>query len=160
MILKKRKKAVLVSPNLLRAAFDFDEMRLWETLDFDQAIAFIVPGEEYPVFAVVMGQAGEEFGMTFAVGPFGLWYLRQLLYPQYSEKRTYEMVSTMGLALVRQKDLPPELKRAVKSSLVKRPTGATPGSNSEEPGEVRRCSQCAQRFPSAGLTEPVSVGIG
>ena len=124
MGLQKRKKAVLLSPNLLRAAFEFDRLHLWEILDFDETIAFIVPGEEHPVFATVMGQAGEEFGMTFSSGPNAVWNLHQMLYPQHSEKKIYEMISMWGLTLTRQKDLPPELKRAVKSSPVKRPTGA------------------------------------
>jgi hypothetical protein len=87
MVLKKQNKAVALNPNLLRAAFEFDGLHLWEILDFDEAIAFVVPGEEHPVFATVMGQAGEEFGMTFTVGPYAVWNLRQLLYPQHSEKR-------------------------------------------------------------------------
>ncbi len=124
MGLKKRRKAPFLNPNLLRAAFEFDRLHLWEILDFDQVVAFIVPGEEHPVFATVMGQAGEEFGMTFAIGPHALWNQRQLLYPQHSEKRIREMVSIWGLTLTRQKDLPPEIKRAMKSSRVKRPTGA------------------------------------
>ncbi len=124
MGLQKRKKTGILNSNLLRAAFEFDRLHLWEILDFDEAVAFVVPGEEHPVFATVMGQAGEEFGMTFTVGPHAVWNLRQLLYPQHSEKRVREMVSIWGLTLTRQKDLPPELKRAVKSSSVKRPTGA------------------------------------
>ena len=124
MALKKYKKGIRINSKLLRAAFEFDSLTLWEILDFDQTLAFIVPDEEHPVFAVVMGQAGEEFGMTFTTGPHGLWSLHQLLYPQLSEKKIREMVSIWGFALVRQKELPPELKRAIKASRVRRPTGA------------------------------------
>ena len=58
----------LPGPDLLRAGLDFAVMRLWEILEPDEAMAFVVPGEAHPLFGVVMGQMGEEFGITLGGG--------------------------------------------------------------------------------------------
>ena len=139
MAIKKRKKTGILNSKLLRAGYEFDSLRLWETLDFDETIAFMLPDEEHPIFATVMGQAGEEFGMTYTSGPHGLWNLRQLLYPERSEKKVREMITMWGMTLAHKNELPPELKRAIKASPVKRPTGAkVPWILIKEPGKLGR----------------------
>lgn len=116
--------ASLPGPDLIRAASRFASLRLWEYLDFDDTIAFRVPGETHPVFGVVMGQAGEEFGMTLTTGPQGLWHLQQLIYAGQGDEELFYELSLWGVTLTRPSELPPQLRKALKTSSVKLPRGS------------------------------------
>ncbi len=57
---------------LCRAAYDatmtFYKEELWEYYPGDSAVAFKIPGMEAPVIALIMGQAGEQFGLHISYG--------------------------------------------------------------------------------------------
>ena len=129
----------LPGPDLLRAGLDFAALRLWEVLEFDEAAAFVVPGEAHPVFGVVMGQSGQEFGITLIGGSHGPWNLHQMLNADDTDEDFFDGLSFWGITLTRASDLPAPLRKALKASSVKPPRGQkVPVAVVKEAGRVIR----------------------
>jgi hypothetical protein len=110
------KRAKLPGPDLIRAAREFGKRRLWEILEDDEGFALVVPDRSGPTFGVVMGQSGQEFGVTLASGPYGRWNLHQMLYPEGDDHDILNRLSFWGMGLTPRSQLPPELRRAVKAA--------------------------------------------
>ena len=119
-----RRNDTLPGPDLLRAGLEFAKLRLWESMEPDEAMAFVVPGEAHPVFGVVMGQMGQEFGLTLSGGPHGAWTLQEMLNAEDEDEDFFASLSVWGITLTRVSDLPAPLRKALKASPVTLPRGA------------------------------------
>ena len=52
----------------MASALELDALGLWRELDNDECFALVVPEEEHPMFATIMGQGGMEFGLMLLRG--------------------------------------------------------------------------------------------
>jgi hypothetical protein len=92
----------------LEAAFDFDKRRLWEKYSNYHYFAVNIPRAAEPMFGVVMGQAGEEFGLALCKGLGGLRHLRSLMSVSGAGDDEGESADYLSFGMERYAALPPE----------------------------------------------------
>jgi len=100
---------------LLEAVFQFDKLRLWERFSNFDYFAAKVPGAAEPMFGVVMGQAGEEFGLSVHKGPEALKHLCRLLEASGPGDDDFEDADYMSFSMEHFRSLPPEGKAIVRA---------------------------------------------
>ena len=101
---------------VLEAAFEFDKLRLWERFSNFDYFAAKVPGAAEPMFGVVMGQAGEEFGLSIHKGPGALKHLCRLWDESALRDDDLEDMDCMSFSMVDFRSLPPEAKALLRKS--------------------------------------------
>jgi len=106
-----------------QAALDFDKRRLWERFSNFDSFAVRVPDEPWPMVGVIMGQAGEEFGLTLFRGQDAWECLSAILDPAGPGDDVFENTDTLGFSMSPFRDLPPDAKAFVRQA--GHPTGAT-----------------------------------
>ncbi len=105
------------------AALDFDKRRLWERFSNFDYFALRVPDEPSPLFGVIMGQAGEEFGLSLFRGEGAFGYLSAMLDPLGPGDDVVEDMDSLGFSMTLFGDLTPDAKAFVRQA--GHPTGAT-----------------------------------
>ena len=91
----------------LAAAEAFHARKLWLQYDGNECFAVVVPGEEYPLFASIMGQAGEEFGLTLFRGPNACWDLSDLLVRDPQDVGRLDEAAIIGFSMGPFAEAPP-----------------------------------------------------
>ena len=120
--------------DVIRAAAEFHERRLWKRFNNDDCFAVKVAGEKAPLLACGMGAAGEEYGLILLRGRRAAEHLQSILLPEGSGDDTREEVDMLSFsmdafgdleppsqALFRQAGIYPRRDDRVPCILVKRP---------------------------------------
>jgi len=120
--------------NVLQAAADFNGRRLWTRFSNFDCFAVRVPGQEEAMLGVVMGDAGEQFGLSLFRGPQAAACLTALSGSGGAGDDLVEGIDMLGFTLdtfgdmlpeaqtmVREGGLHPRFADQVPSFLVKRP---------------------------------------
>ena len=58
-----------VMQSLLQAVDKFNERKLWKRFTNSDCFAVKLPGHDHPMLAVILGNGGEEYGLTLFRGP-------------------------------------------------------------------------------------------
>ena len=106
-----------------QAALDLDKRRLWERFSNFDSFAVRVPDEPWPMLGVILGQAGEEFGLTLFRGQNAWECLSAILDPIGPGDDATEDLDTLGFSMSLLGDLTPDAKAFVREA--GHPTGAT-----------------------------------
>ena len=91
----------------LAAAIAFHARKLWLEYENDDCFAVVVPGEEHPMFATIMGQSGMEFGLMLFRGQNACQNLLELLDSDPDEQDLPDSAAFMGFSMSRYQDVPP-----------------------------------------------------
>jgi len=89
------------------AAEAFHARKLWREFANDDSFAVAVPGEEHPLFASIMGQAGEEFGLLLLRGPEALACLMDLLDRDPQDRDLSDKAAFLSFSMGRYDETPP-----------------------------------------------------
>jgi hypothetical protein len=92
---------------LVAAATEFHSRRLWTRCGNDECFAVAVPEEEHPMFASIMGQAGEEFGIMLFRGAEARENLLSMLDSHPAEVEMPDTTAFMGFSMSRLAETPP-----------------------------------------------------
>ncbi|MFW6161695.1 MAG: MbcA/ParS/Xre antitoxin family protein [Planctomycetota bacterium] len=90
----------------LAAAQAFHARKLWREFEEDDCFAVVVPGEEHPLFAAVMGQAGEEFGLLMFRGPHACSCLMEVLYRDPEDQGAPDETALISFSMGRYGETP------------------------------------------------------
>jgi len=85
--------------DVFEAAFDFNRLKLWKRFTNFDCFAVRVPGEASPMLAVVMGNAGDQFGLSLFRGPTAPRCLSALLAPQGPGDDVLEDVDVLSFSM-------------------------------------------------------------
>ncbi|HRT93988.1 MAG TPA: hypothetical protein P5532_06160 [Planctomycetota bacterium] len=92
----------------LAAAFAFQARKLWLEHGDDDTFAITIPGEEHPVFACIMGQAGHEFGLVLFRGPTAESDVFDVLGGDHSGTAFQNALTFLSFSMTRYGDVPPD----------------------------------------------------
>jgi len=156
---------------LVAAATDFHSRRLWTHCDNDDCFAVVVPEEEHPMFASIMGQAGEEFGVMLFRGPEACDNLLSMLASHPADVDMPDNTAFMGFSMTRFSEIP-SFSRAVlrKAKLTCRRESVDPFFVAKDSGrqprglasdELRKCLYALRGILRAyedGMLQPTPLG--
>ena len=91
----------------LAAAEAFLARKLWLEFANDDGFAVVVPGEEHPMFASVMGQAGQEYGLVLFRGPEALACLMDMLDRDPEDRDLSDNTAFLSFSMGRYDETPP-----------------------------------------------------
>jgi hypothetical protein len=91
----------------LAAAMAFHARKLWLEYENDECAAVVVPGEEHPMLASIMGQGGEEFGLVLFRGPAAGRSLLRILERDVRENDAPDDAPFVGFSMDRYEEIPP-----------------------------------------------------
>ena len=97
---------------LVAAARDFIGLELWDELESDECLALEVPGEEHTVYASIMGQGGEEFGLALFCGGNARNQLLDMLHGEGFEGDLLEEGDSIAFSVRPFGELTPEMRGA------------------------------------------------
>jgi hypothetical protein len=83
------------------AAAAFHARRFWLEHGNDECFAVVVPGEEHPMLASIMGQGGEEFGLMLFRGPDAYRHWIAMLDAHPGETEMPDDAAFMGFSMTR-----------------------------------------------------------
>jgi len=89
------------------AAMAFHARRLWLEHGNDECFAVVVPEEEHPMLASIMGQGGEEFGLMLFRGPDAYVHLMAMLGAEPGDTEMPDNATFMGFSMTRFAHVPP-----------------------------------------------------
>jgi hypothetical protein len=91
----------------LAAAEAFHARKLWLEFENDDCFAVVVPGEEQPMLASIMGQSGQEYGLVLFRGPNACSCLMSMLDRDPQDMGVAEETAFMGFSVGRYDETPP-----------------------------------------------------
>jgi len=97
----------VICRELVQAALDLHERRLWESLASNDCFAIRVPGEATTLFGSIMGQGGEEYGLALYRGELALDNLAQVFDLDGFDEDFFERVSQIGVTIQPFSEIPP-----------------------------------------------------
>ena len=122
---------------LVDAALELHRARLWETIDGDELLLARVPTEEEPVAVSVMGQAGQEFGVTVIRGPGAYARTAQAIASPTEDDVLREPSAMVGYSFGAWDAVPPEFRELLVAAGLRRGTAsAVPWVLAKAPYEV------------------------
>jgi hypothetical protein len=95
---------------LFETATEFCDLRLWEIYANAHCFAVEVEEEEHPLFASILGNAGEEFGLSLMRGRDGYDRLLDLFDPDFNDA-IGEQMNAIGCTLTPMSMIPPDFRR-------------------------------------------------
>jgi len=98
------------------AAVEFDGRRFWEEFSNFDCFAARVPGEDAPVLGVVMGQAGEQFGLSLYRGPQAPVHLAIMQSDEGPGDDYFEVMDMVGFTMDIFAELPPEAQAVLREA--------------------------------------------
>ena len=128
----------------LVAATAFHARKLWEEYEPDECLAVTVPGRDRPMFASIMGQGGEEFGLMLTCGEHAYRdMLIQLTSDGYDEEAN-DAADVMGFSMVPLHTIPTQRRRFLETAKFRgRRESIVPHFLVKKPG--RRPRDCVNR---------------
>ena len=109
------KRADLIR-DVLQAARDFNDRRLWERFSNFDCFAVRVPGQAESMLGVVLGDAGEQFGLSLFRGEKAVACLASLLAPDGPGDDVAEAMDMLGFSMDTFGDLSPEAQDSVREA--------------------------------------------
>jgi hypothetical protein len=100
----------------LEAALAFHRLRLWTEFEDEDCFAVIVPGEEQPFVACILGQSGIEYGLNLVRGPGAAATMRELFSPSVSEREAFERIPILSFTIMRLAEIPPQRRKFLKKA--------------------------------------------
>jgi len=100
----------------LAAALAFHQLRLWTEFENEDCFAVIVPGEEHPLVACILGQSGIEYGLNLVRGPGAAATMRELFSPSVSEREVFERIPILSFTMMRLAKIPPQRRKFLKKA--------------------------------------------
>jgi len=123
----------------LAAAIAFHARKLWLEHGDDECFAMVVPGEEHPVFASIMGQAGREFGLVLFRGPTVGSDLMDVLGSDEPENAFQDDLTFLSFSMTRYEDVAPEGRSFLaRAGVAGRRQDIVPFFFAKEPGKAPR----------------------
>ncbi|MEX1024805.1 MAG: antitoxin Xre/MbcA/ParS toxin-binding domain-containing protein [Planctomycetota bacterium] len=98
------------------AALELHRQRPWEDLDGDELLLARVPTEEEPVAVSIMGQAGQEFGLSVFRGPGAFARMARHIAGELSEERFAEESHFVGYSFEAWDALPEEFRDLLRAA--------------------------------------------
>ncbi|HUT60265.1 MAG TPA: SEC-C metal-binding domain-containing protein [Phycisphaerae bacterium] len=102
--------------NVVQAAAEFNGRRLWERFSNYDCFAVKVPGQEAPVLGVVMGDAGEQFGLSLFRGSGAAAYLAGVLDSDGPGDDMPEEMDMLGFSMDAFGELLPEAQAYIREA--------------------------------------------
>jgi hypothetical protein len=99
-----------------QAARDLVDRRLWKRFSNDDCLAVKVAGCDEPMLAIVMGQAGEQFGLSLFRGRKAGTSLAALFNPDGPGDDVVEDMDMLGFSMDRFGDLAPEAQEVFRAA--------------------------------------------
>lgn len=100
--------------NVLQAAGEFNDRHIWKRFTNFDCFAVRVPGEGRPMLSVVLGDAGEEYGLSLFRGPEAVASLAGLLDPNGPGDDALEAADMLGYSMEAFRDMPPDAQALVR----------------------------------------------
>ncbi|HRU06483.1 MAG TPA: hypothetical protein P5137_12005 [Candidatus Brocadiia bacterium] len=123
----------------LSAVLEFHARGLWREWENEECFAVVVPGEEYPMYASVMGQGGEEFGLMLFRGEDAARNLVEMLNGDPRDLDMPDEVAFMGFSMSLFSEVPPFARSFLKKAQVPcRRDSLVPFLVVQEPGKCLR----------------------
>lgn len=95
----------------IQTAMEFFNERFWEIYEPDGVVVFSIPGQTDPYFAMLMGDNGEEFGLSILFGSDAFENTVNLIDSNnYSLAELGDRTSTMGFSISPLFEIPPPLR--------------------------------------------------
>jgi hypothetical protein len=91
----------------LAAAQTFHERKLWQAFEDDECFPVVVPGEEHPVLATILGRGGGEFGLMLFRGGEALRSLLALFRRPVDDPEVRDRAEFMSFSMGRYDETPP-----------------------------------------------------
>ena len=95
---------------VVQAARDFHSRRLWKRFTNYDCFGVRIAGEDELMLGVVLGDAGEEYGLSLFRGPHAVATLAALLGPQGPGDDTLEEMDTLGFSMEVFGQTPPDVQ--------------------------------------------------
>jgi len=95
---------------LIDAANSFQRLGLWEQYANEDGFAVNVSGEKPPLFGVILGAAGEEYGLSFMRGDRAFNWLLATLRGDGGPDRIEE-IGSIGFSMTPLGQLPPDIRK-------------------------------------------------
>ncbi|MHC5057363.1 MAG: DUF7309 domain-containing protein [Planctomycetota bacterium] len=95
----------------LAAVDEFRGLHLWEEYGDSDCFALVVPGEEHPIVASILGQAGIEYGLNLVRGPRAAGWMRELLGSDAGGRDAVDNMPLMSFTMTRLRDIPPQRRK-------------------------------------------------
>jgi hypothetical protein len=97
----------------IAAAEALHARKLWREFEKSDSFAVVVPGEEHPLVAAIMGQAGEEYGLALFRGPRALGELLDMLDRDLLDTDVSDDTAFLGFSMGRYDQTPPPGRRVL-----------------------------------------------
>ncbi len=158
-----------VYAELYDAAMDLLDLRLWDEYEQDECFAVDVPNEDYPFVGTIMGQSGQEFGVSLACGENAFAHLRAMWDFDPSEEKinrinimsvSYEPLKNlhpMQLEMVEKAGRNPDPTKKVPVFTVKEPGKMVHDANPDEARSLLQVTRGILQAHSRGLLEPKTI---
>jgi hypothetical protein len=104
---------------LVAAAMDFASLTPWKVFNNDECLAISVPGEEHPLFASIMGQSGEEFGMILCRGEAAKRDLFEMLQSEVFDDDLAHEMDYIDFSIAPLHEVPEEFRDVLRKAKVK-----------------------------------------
>lgn len=127
--------------NLLQAVDQFNDRQLWERFTNSDCFAIKLPGQNHPMLAVILGDGGEEYGLTFFRGPNAASCLAELLELEEVGDDAMEDADLLGFSTDLFINLPPD------SQVLLRNAGQHPSYDEPAPNFLAKPPGCQGRLP-------------
>lgn len=150
---------------LIDAAYSFQQLRLWQQYDNEDGFAVNVPGEKHPLFGVILGAGGEEYGLSFMRGDRAFDWLLATLRGDGGFDRIEE-IGSIGFSMTPLAQLPPDIQKqfgrtrpgtAIPLFLAKAPHKRTRMINAEETNWMLHVLNGLLKAHQDGVLTPKSV---
>lgn len=126
----------------LEAARDFHNRKLWKRFTNYDCFGVRIAGQEELMLGVVLGDAGEEYGLSLFRGPHAAATLAGLLNPKGPDDDTLEEMDTLGFSMEAFGHLPPD------AQAVFREAGEYPRYDEEVPSFLAKPAGRQGRLPN------------
>jgi len=134
----KRKNIVR---DVLQAASEFNSRKLWKRFTNYDCFGVWIAGENERMLGVVLGDAGEQYGLSLFRGPRAVATLTALLDPQGPGDDALEDMDTLSFNMEAFGNLPPEAQDLVREA------GWHPGYDEEVPDFLAKAAGGLVRLP-------------
>ncbi|HUT56469.1 MAG TPA: SEC-C metal-binding domain-containing protein [Phycisphaerae bacterium] len=103
----------------VEAAFEFDARRLWERFGGEDCFVVRAPGEASPMVGAIMGEGGEEFGLTLFRGEEAAACFRGLHDPLGPGDDLTERLDVLGFSMGPFGEMPPDSQALLRKAVGK-----------------------------------------
>jgi len=136
-------KYVDILSHLLQATQQFFELKLWERFTNYDCFAIEIENQNAPLLGVIMGHAGEEYGLNLFRGPQAADIFTAMLSGQVPDEDTISATDLLGFSLS------PFSQLHRKAKTILRKGGLTPGPRDQVPCFLAKAPNCLTDVPES-----------